>query len=66
VFKKHGIVGEHEPVTDLQLRNKITGEITQRVALHALGLPYVENLTGEEIVARLEAVRDKAGDDEEH
>ena len=61
VFEKHGIVDEHEPITDPQLRDKIAGEVAQRFALHALGLPYVENLTGEEIVARLKAARDKAG-----
>jgi HNH endonuclease len=58
VFEKHGIVDENQPITDLQLRNKIAAEISRRFALHALGLPYVETLTGEEIVARLKAVRD--------
>jgi hypothetical protein len=61
VFAKNGIVDEHEPITDPQLRDKIAGEISRRFALHALGLPYVEDVTGEEIVARLRAVRDKAG-----
>ena len=61
MFVKHGIVDEHEPITDPQLRDKIAGEVAQRFALHALGLPYVENLTGEEIVERLKAARDKAG-----
>lgn len=61
VFAKNGIVDEHEPITDPQLGDKIAGEISRRFALHALGLPYVEDVTGEEIVARLTAVRDKAG-----
>jgi hypothetical protein len=63
VFKKHGIVDEHQPVTDPLLQQKITAEITHRLALHAIGLPYVESVTGEEIVARLKAVHEKPGSD---
>lgn len=61
VFEKHGVVNEDEPITDPLLRQKIVTEIMYRFTLHALGLPYVESVTGEEIVARLQSVRDKAG-----
>jgi hypothetical protein len=60
VFEKNGIHNEHEPITDLQLRNKIIFDISRRLASHALGLPYVENITGEEIAARLKAIREKS------
>jgi hypothetical protein len=60
IFKKHGVTGEDDPVADPQLRQKIMAEATHRLALHAVGLPYVENVTGEEIVERLKAARDKA------
>lgn len=63
VFEKHGIVNEHEPITDPLLRQTIEAEIAHRLALHRLGLPYVESVTGEEIVTRLQAVRDKPGSD---
>jgi hypothetical protein len=57
VFEKHGIVNENEPITDPELLNKIIGEMSRRFASHALGFPHMEDLTGEEIVARLRAVR---------
>src|ERR1700734_926060 len=60
VFEKLGIVNPDEPITDPQLLNKIVWEISRRFASHALNLPHVENLTGEEIVARLMAIREKA------
>jgi hypothetical protein len=63
VFDKNGIVDEHKPITDPTLWQKITGEIAHRFALHKLRLPYVESVTGEEIVARLRAVRGKPGTD---
>lgn len=55
VFEKHGIVDEQEPITDPELREKITSEASRRLAGHLAGIPYVEELTGEEIVARLKA-----------
>jgi hypothetical protein len=61
VFEKNGIVDEHQPMTDPQLRDKIAAEISRRFVMHAVGLPYMENVTGEEIIARLKAVRDQAG-----
>jgi hypothetical protein len=61
VFEKSGIVDEHEPMPDPQFRDKIAGDMSRRFAMHAAGLPYMENVTGEEIVARLKAVRDRAG-----
>ncbi|TYL92607.1 HNH endonuclease [Bradyrhizobium rifense] len=59
VFTKRGIVGEHELFKDPRLWQEIIAEIGHRFALHALGLPYVETVSGEEIAARLRAVRDK-------
>jgi hypothetical protein len=53
VFDKNGIVDEHEPIRDPALWQEITGEITHRFALHMLGLPYIESVSGEDIVARL-------------
>jgi HNH endonuclease len=63
VFAKHGIAGEHEPVTDPEVQKKIVWEISRRLAAHALGLPYVEEVPGEDIVARLKAVRTKPDDE---
>lgn len=57
VFKKNGILGMDEPITDPQLFNKIVAEILRRFAAHALNLPHVENITGNEIVARLREIR---------
>jgi hypothetical protein len=62
VFAKHGIVNEHEPVTDPEVQREIIWEISRRFASHALGLPYVEDVPGDEIVARLNAVRGKSDD----
>jgi len=59
VFKRNGIVDQDEAITDPELIRKIVSEISQRFAAHALGLPHVENLTGEEIVARLKEIRGK-------
>jgi hypothetical protein len=58
VFKKYGIEGDDEPVTDPEIQKKITGEITHRLALHALGLPYEQNLTTEQVAAYLRPARD--------
>jgi hypothetical protein len=58
VFKKNGILSMDEPITDPQLFDKIVREISQRFAAHALSLPHVENITGEEIVARLRKLRE--------
>jgi hypothetical protein len=63
VFAKHGIAGEHEPVTDPEVQKKIMWEIWRRLAAHALGLPYVEEVPGEDIVARLKAARTKPDDE---
>lgn len=61
VFRKHGIMSDDEPITNPELRDKILGEISQRFALHALGLPYVESLTGEQVVALIKEARGRAG-----
>jgi hypothetical protein len=63
VFEKYGIVGEHTPVTDPEVWKKIILEASRRVAAHALRLPYVEEVPGEDIVARLKAARAKPDDD---
>jgi hypothetical protein len=62
VFEKYGIVGEHAPVTDPEVWKKIVSEASRRVAAHALRLPYVEEVPGEDIVARLKAARAKPDD----
>lgn len=59
VFAKHGIVNYDEPIADPLIKQKIVAEIWHRFMLHKLGLPYVESMTGEEMVARLKAVRNK-------
>lgn len=53
VFEKYEIVGEHTPVTDPEVWKKIVFEASRRVAAHALGLPHIEEVSGEDIVARL-------------
>jgi hypothetical protein len=63
VFEKHGIVGEHTPVTDREAWKKIVFQASRRIAAHALRLPYVEEVPGEDIVARLKAARAKPDDD---
>ena len=63
VFAKHGIAGEHERITDPEFQKKIMGEISRRLVAHALSLPYVEEVSGEDIVARLKAARTKPGDE---
>lgn len=47
VFRKHGIQ-EDQNIPE-ELRARIFGEISVRVARHALGLPYEEKLTAEQI-----------------
>jgi hypothetical protein len=59
VFEKHGIVDEHEPITDRELVKKITWEVRQRLTALAHGQPHVEELSGDELVARVKAARDK-------
>jgi len=61
VCAKHGIAAEDE--TDPAVQKKIRWEISRRLAAHALGLPYVEDIPGEEIVARLKAASTKSGDE---
>jgi hypothetical protein len=61
VFEKNGIVDEHEPITDPALQQKITDEITHRFVLHKIGLPYIESVTGQDIVTRLKAIRARKG-----
>lgn len=53
VFAKYGIVDLDEPIADAELLKKLVGELLQRLALHALNLPHVEKLSGQEVVARL-------------
>jgi hypothetical protein len=60
VFEKHGIVDEHEPITDPELAKKINWEASRRLTAHALGQPHVEEISGDELVARLKAARGKA------
>jgi HNH endonuclease len=52
VFAKHGITDDR-PVTDPELFNRIISEASLRLALHALGLPHMETLTGDELVERM-------------
>jgi HNH endonuclease len=61
VFAKHGITDDHEPITDPELFNRIVFEASQRLAAHALGLPHTENLTGDEVVARIGNALTKRG-----
>jgi hypothetical protein len=61
VFEKHGIVSDDEPIADPELLKKIVWDLSHRLASHALNLPHVETLTGEEIVARLREAGDKPG-----
>jgi hypothetical protein len=63
VFAKHGIAGEHEPVTDPEVQKRIMWEISRRQAAHALGLPYCEEIPGEDIVARLKAASTNSDDE---
>jgi hypothetical protein len=56
VFKKHGIA-ELTPETDPALVRLIVGEISQRAAHHVMNLPHEETVPGQDIVARLQAIR---------
>jgi hypothetical protein len=58
VFKKYGIEGDDELITDPEMVQKITGEIMYRFALHALGLPYEQDLTADQIAGYLNLKRD--------
>jgi hypothetical protein len=58
VFEKHGIA-EGAAVTDPELKNRILGEISQRAAFHAMDLPHEEVVKAIDIVARLNALRQK-------
>jgi len=64
VLARHGIAGEHESTNDPDVQKKIMREISLRLAAHALCLPYVEDVPGEEIVARLKAARTRPGDED--
>jgi hypothetical protein len=59
VFAKHGIIDEHEPI-DSELARKITWETSRRLTAHAVAQPHVEEISGNELVARLKAARGKA------
>jgi hypothetical protein len=61
VFAKYGFTDDHQPVTDSELYKRIMWEAHLRLALHALGLPYTENLTGDELVARIRKALTKPG-----
>jgi hypothetical protein len=61
VFRKHGIMSDDEPITNPELQDRIIAEISHRFALHALGLPYVESLTGEQVIALIKAARRRQG-----
>jgi hypothetical protein len=63
VCAKHGIAGEHERITDPEVQKNVMGEIWRRLVAHALSLPYIEEVSGEDIVARLKAARTKPGDE---
>lgn len=52
-FAKHGITDDHEPISDPEVFNKIVFEALQRFTAYALGLPHTENLSGDEVVARI-------------
>lgn len=49
VFAKNGVTSDDQPVTDPATQRKIIGEITQRLAAHALGLPHEQTLSPEQI-----------------
>ena len=52
-FAKHGIADDHEPISDPEVFNKTVFEALQRLTAYALGLPHTENLSGDEVVARI-------------
>jgi hypothetical protein len=60
-FAKHGITDDHEPITDPEVFNKIVFEAMQRLVAYALGLPHTENLTSDELVARIRNALSKRG-----
>jgi hypothetical protein len=51
-----------EPIADGEPLKKLVGEFSHRLALHALNLPHVENLSDQEVVARLRDALSKRGD----
>ncbi|QQN66753.1 HNH endonuclease [Bradyrhizobium diazoefficiens] len=53
VFAKHGVTNPDQPVSDPEILKKIEGDMRHRFGLHALSLPYVEHLSGKDIVARV-------------
>jgi len=53
VFKKHGIMGENDPVTDPIIQRKITDEITRKLAAFAARVPHAELMSPEELAALL-------------
>ena len=53
VLAKHGITTNDQAITDPETQKAIMGEITQRLAAHALRLPHEQKLTPEEIEAML-------------
>jgi hypothetical protein len=55
VFAKYGVVDPDATIADAEVLKKIDWEMRQRLALHALNLPYVESLSGHEFVACLRA-----------
>jgi hypothetical protein len=59
VFEKHGVVSDDQPIADPTLFQKIVWDISRRFTSHALAQPHVENLSGEDIVAQLRAIRAK-------
>jgi hypothetical protein len=53
VFAKHGITTDDQAITDPHTQKAIMGEITQRLAAHALRLPHEQKLSREQIEAML-------------
>jgi hypothetical protein len=58
VFEKHGIA-DGTAVTDPVVKNLILGEISQRVAFHAMNLPYEQTVKGEDIVTQVNVLRQR-------
>jgi hypothetical protein len=62
VFAKYGISDPNEPIADGEFLNRLVWELSHRFALHALNLPHVENLSGQDVVARLRDALSTRGD----
>lgn len=59
VFAKLGVTHDNQPISGMDAKRAV-GEIAQRLAAHALGLPHEKKLTPEEIEALLQVDATKA------